>query len=370
MSPALLDLLGALDRSGDLIDAALRQAPAPPALAAGLAEVLHALYPAAPLAACLLWDVGQPYAFVLEGGVERLERAEALARGTAPARALGLEETQLAVEEIVVGGERRALLGLAPPPSTPADTTAAVQTLLRMCGRHLALRLQLQQAQTDASVTWLADVGELAGPVLHEVNNVLNSLFLHVALLQSAASTDKAGDVTAIRQLRSEVTSLLGQFQQYRQRDRAPPCPVELNAVLRDAIAGLRREAGDRGRAIAWSAAADLPPVLGTATDLRRLFTFLLRNALAAGDPGGDVMVRTEATAARVFCRVEDAGPHLPTEALEHYFDPVAPPREGTNGLELAACTALVRRLKGALRCDNTAGGRVAVTVELPVAAK
>jgi signal transduction histidine kinase len=369
MELALTDLLSALDRSADLIDGALAGGPAANSLAAGLAGALRALYPAAPLSACVVWEAGQPRASVLEDGPTQ-DRApalcQALAAGTAPARALGLPEDRLAVEEAVVEGQRRAVLVLALPPGAGAYTGAAVRTLLRACGRHLALRLQLREARGEAALTWLADIGELAGPVVHEVNNILNALFLHVALLESATPETLPADAGVLPQLRTRVTTVLRQFQQYRQGEPPVLHAVDLKAVLREAVGGLRREAAEEAGALRVVSLHDLPLVLGTAPDLRRLFTFLLKNALAASPGHGDVTVHTEAQAGKVSCRVEDPGPPVPPEALAHFFDPSTLTREGANGLELAACGTLVRRLQGTIQCENTAEGGFAVTVTLP----
>jgi signal transduction histidine kinase len=64
---------------------------------------------------------------------------------------------------------------------------------------------------------------------------------------------------------------------------------------------------------------------------------------------------------------MEDNGPGVAPELLPRLFEPEVVGRPGTQGLELAACKGLVRRLHGKIQADNLPGGGVAIVVELPV---
>jgi signal transduction histidine kinase len=109
--------------------------------------------------------------------------------------------------------------------------------------------------------------------------------------------------------------------------------------------------------------------VAGLPGDFKRLFVFLVRNAVAAlGEAAGTITVETELAAGRALLRVADNGPSLPGEVLSALFDPANPGREGTNGLELAACESLARRHLGKLRASERRGGGVVITLELPTA--
>ncbi len=77
-------------------------------------------------------------------------------------------------------------------------------------------------------------------------------------------------------------------------------------------------------------------------------------------------MVRTAALPGQVVLTVEDGGGDVDPERLNQLFEPCAPGREGTNGLEMAACKTIVRRLQGRIQADPRPGGGVTVTVELP----
>jgi C4-dicarboxylate-specific signal transduction histidine kinase len=108
--------------------------------------------------------------------------------------------------------------------------------------------------------------------------------------------------------------------------------------------------------------------VSGTSVDLQRLCTFLVRNAAAVTPPDARVIVQTARAEGKVLLRVEDAGPAVAPEEVPELFAPYPFRRKGTNGLELAACKSLVRRLQGRIAAENNSAGGVTIIAELPPA--
>jgi signal transduction histidine kinase len=224
----------------------------------------------------------------------------------------------------------------------------------------------------------LGDVAECASPVAHEVNNFLNSLLLHMAVLEMQIPPHQREGLEQIRREGKDLAALVQQWQNYRRRP-AGGSVTDLNQMawaavhqLAAATAGpvLRREEEGSGKGPAVRQDLHEGPlrVLGTSTELQRLCAFLLRNAAAVTPPGGTVTVRTRSAEGKVVLSIEDAGPAVAPEQLGELFIPYPARREGTNSLELAACKSLVRRLWGTIAAQNRPEGGVVVTVELPAA--
>ena len=210
----------------------------------------------------------------------------------------------------------------------------------------------------------LADSGELAGVVAHEFNDILNTIMLHVALVERTASEELRRDLTEIRNQSKTIAGLVRQFQRYGHLQRSEDRPIDVTGLIADTVNAL----ADASR-VTLQLEASLPPITANAADFKRLVTFLLRNALAATPPVGGISIRTKQADGRVLLSVQDSGPTLPAEALSHFFDLYFNGRAGSNGLELAACKRLVRRMHGDIRCENGAQGGLAVIVELPASA-
>jgi len=234
----------------------------------------------------------------------------------------------------------------------------------------------------------LADLGELAGPLVHEFNNLLNTWTLHLALLEQQ-TPGAAADLQGLRQQMRRMTAQVGRFQCYRQGD--PPVEgADLGWAVSRALQCLARaaqdgpdglpleiqpadEAGPNAVRVSLDLADDLPPVRSHEADLERLCRFLLRNAARAARVARssrmgnmEVTVRVFADKGEVVLTVEDSGPDVATALLPHVFEPDPKSREGVCGLELAACRSIIRRLNGRISARGRPGGGLTVEAVLP----
>jgi signal transduction histidine kinase len=366
---------------GEWVEEALDQAAGAAARATRLAQVLRRLAPSAPVTACLLRDAADVAVIVLDqtgtarpdwGAALRGPLAALAAPGAAAAlhamvvpRSLSLGATTLEAATVAHRGRCHGVLaaaGIAPAALAAAAGQLAVQ---------LSAEEQQREARREpAEQLRLALLGELARPVMHDLNNYLNVFLLQLAVIEAELPDRLRVDLTEIRRQGSAAAALIKQFQRYHQV--ATPGPVDLNRAVGEALTEL--QAGPPpgvagGLAVEQSLAPGLPPVLGSRLELRWACFFLLRNAAAVLPPeGGRLCVATRSAGDVVVADFADNGPGVDEERLPHLFDPGRGVREGTNTLELAACRNIVRRLRGNLTAENLPGGGVGVRLELPAA--
>src|SRR3954470_24396288 len=79
-------------------------------------------------------------------------------------------------------------------------------------------------------------VGEAAGVVSHELNNVFNNFVLMIAVLKRRLPEEVREELTPLRQQALLAADLQRQFDQYRGRRRQLPVPTDLNEVVRAAL--------------------------------------------------------------------------------------------------------------------------------------
>ncbi|GIW20027.1 MAG: hypothetical protein KatS3mg065_0323 [Chloroflexota bacterium] len=143
--------------------------------------------------------------------------------------------------------------------------------------------------------------------------------------------------------------------------------PVDLGAVVEEAVASMAPLAEERGVRVEVRAGAVL--VEGDPLRLRQLVANLLDNAIRHAPPGGRVWVNVEAEPGRVRLVVEDDGPGIRPEHLPRVFDRFwrAPgaPGEGS-GLGLAIAAWIVERHQGRIEAANRPEGGARFTVSLP----
>jgi signal transduction histidine kinase len=366
---SIADLLARIDRGGIAFAAAFRKEGDSSARAVQLAEVLRALWPAAALTACLLRD-GRAAVVLDQGGRPSPELATQLLTERAvgsPAGEIGLDNQLLLVEPAVIAGRWFGALAVSAPANGGTAAKEETRALLSDFARQLSLHFELEERQREVHIlrerlaeeNALAAIGELAGPVVHEFNNLLNTMLLQVAVMEQKVDESLLPDLRTIRRQGAGVIALVKQWQQCRRRPAATQCTLDVNSLIEEAAAV--------DPAVALDLTPRLPAVPGHATDFRRLVTFLLDNARAVSG-GNRVVVRTESAGDGVVFRVEDSGPAIPTETLPRLFEALGEDRPGTKRLELATCRTLVRRLQGKIRGENRTTGGVTVVVELPAA--
>lgn len=379
----LKDILSAFSRIPTLVNALLQQANLPAQRALLVTQTLRAVWPSSPLYACQLLEGSQSHLAALDAvGNARPEWAEKLAkemapadgkanrRGKTPARllqSLKLTDHTLTISPLTFQDHSFGSLALALPRKAVSDEDTLGRMLLTACADELARRLdqegQPQEGQEELTAqTALADIAELAGPLSHEFNDFLHMLLLHLAVLEPQVTEQLRSDLAEVRRQAAGITALIKQFQQYRRRQQPTATTVDLNRIVADVVAS-----HPSGVAVRMELAPHLPRVQGTTTDLKRLVTFLLRNAEAAAGPSGSVTLQTESAAEKVLLRVQDTGPSIEPDLLPKLFDAGTLGREGSLSLELAACKSLVKRCHGKIDGANGTEEGVVITVELPV---
>jgi hypothetical protein len=238
-----------------------------------------------------------------------------------------------------------------------------------------------------AEVDWLADLGEILGPVTHEFNNFLNTLLLQVAVLDLSAPQEVKSELAVIRRQGREVAAVVKQLQQLRRRRHGEAPPGDLNQAVVQATAALARRSVTSGSAPRIRVASgepasepgdvvvrlrlteDLPRASAGVSDLRRLCRFLVGGLAWAISTGGDMTLATDVSGAGLVLRVEVAGTdNQSVDATGSVAQLLEGPlsAEGPHRLELAACQSLVRRLSASLRIEARTEGRQVVVVDLP----
>jgi signal transduction histidine kinase len=231
--------------------------------------------------------------------------------------------------------------------------------LMLHCAREVGVLLErerLRAAQRRSQD--LIELGELAGPVMHELNNLLNALSLRLAVLEQEGGGLAAGAFDRVRDRSAAAAALISRFQGHRKGRAAQRRPIDLSRLLRrtaDQVGGLAAEGG-----------AASVRALCDETDLHNLLIFVVRfSASLAPGPEGQVRASLGAADGWASLRLDAAGP--PPQPGVDYFAPrdAAPP---ATGLELAACRSIVQRIGGRIRATAAGEGRVTILVELPAA--
>jgi len=232
--------------------------------------------------------------------------------------------------------------------------------------------LKQTQAQLVQS-TKLAAIGELAANIAHEINNPLTTVlgfasFLAERLPEGDSMREELGLIQEEASRARDIVRDLLQFS--RQRDFMPE-PTDLNTVLDQVIAMVRRHGAFSAIAVKEAYAPDLPPVEVDVPQIKQVFLNIVNNAVYAMADGGSLTIRTKRDGKTVRVAFEDTGPGIQPEHRDRLFDPffTTKPEVSGTGLGLSVSLGIVEKHSGTIEVESEIGTGTTFTVVLPLEA-
>lgn len=352
MTPAIDPLSSLAGRASDTFAAALEFAGDTSAQCKALVNALRNLWPNAGGWGVALRDAAGLHVSAVDGAGQRWTELEAtLADEGSPAPGA----TPVIVESLCL--QRREWGRMAIASSDPQ-----VRPFVAAAAPLLATHLALARGRADLDAESIrADIGELAGPLMHEVTNAFNNLQLNLMVLEQGAADLASINFGRLRSRMDYVTALVREVQEYRRTSPAPREPVDVNAAAEESLAGLRREEAEASAApfaVETDWAAALPPIHGARTDAVRCFALLFRNGLkAARGAGAAWRVGTGTSHGIAVLHIQIPGLIVPVESPSRLYDTLAAVCPQMSALELATAKSIARRFDARVSADCPAAG-------------
>ena len=113
---------------------------------------------------------------------------------------------------------------------------------------------------------------------------------------------------------------------------------------------------------------SSLPPTLGSASELREVFTNLIHNGIDAMPQGGTIRIKTFVEESTIVVKIEDNGSGIPAEVRHRIFDPFFTTKGvQSTGLGMSISYGIINRHKGTIDVDSTEGTGTTFTIRLPI---
>jgi two-component system, OmpR family, sensor histidine kinase KdpD len=312
----------------------------------------------------------------VEAQLESIGRRIARAAGASRARvALGPvpspRDGELAVR--LDARERRAWLYVS---GDCAWEKRDLERIAEPLGRLIDVALERERvgeraAETEASRR--ADVARTA--ILHAISHDLRS---PLTAITTAGSALRAPVTDAERLQLIEVIEAEGSRLARLVDDLLDLSKIEAGAVapqadwcdLHDVVSSAAAHVGG-DHPIVFSLPPDLPLVRADPTQLERVFSNLIENAVKFSPSGAPVQVTGGAANSRVTVRVSNAGPGIPKQHRARVFEPFfrgVEPRRAGSGLGLAICRGFVEANGGRIVLQSTHDRGTSFAVSFPLA--
>ena len=263
-----------------------------------------------------------------------------------------------------------------------ADDYVVKPFALRELEARIAAHLRSREIerQLHERESRLAAIGQMTSAVVHDLRNPLTLVkgyadLAHTLVLRGGDAATIARELDTVRTESDRLRRMIEEILDYA-RGGAPRLAVE-TLLARGFLAGvLQPLAADlRERGIETAVDLRLDAALQVTLDrdrVQRVLENLLTNAreaLATWGIAKRVWVRAWAEGGSLAVRVADSGPGIPTEAVEHLFEPFATGKQQGTGLGLVTVRNLVKAHGGDVRVEAKAPeGGAAFTVLLPLA--
>ncbi|MEM9977307.1 MAG: ATP-binding protein, partial [Cyanobacteria bacterium P01_D01_bin.2] len=246
----------------------------------------------------------------------------------------------------------------------PAEISASIlefggQLCLVAIVRDISDRKRAEQAQAA-----LAEVGELASMIVHEVRNPLTTVMMGLGALRNSQLSKR--DTLRLDLAASEaerLESLLNEILLYAKPQKLQTHQVDLAALTTEVLDTLRTQPSMADRLIVLKNTAGAIPIQGDIDKLKQVLINLVSNASEAIMPGDAVTCYLETGLNQVQLRIHNGGDPIPPEVLPQLTKPFFTTKSSGTGLGLAIVKRIVEAHQGSLTIESSAATGTITTV-------
>ena len=213
----------------------------------------------------------------------------------------------------------------------------------------------------------------LAAGVAHEIGNPLNSLHIHLQLmerkvrdLQSPEKTELEESIAVARDEISRLDSIVTQFLRAIRPAKPQLLPHNINSIVEEAVRFFAPEIKDRDIVVEEELRPDLPLLQVDRDQMKQVFYNVIKNSLEAMKRRGILRIRTDMDDTHVTVSFTDTGGGISAENLSRVFEPYFTTKASGTGLGLLIVRRIVREHGGEMAIQSSEGKGLTLTIRLP----
>jgi C4-dicarboxylate-specific signal transduction histidine kinase len=242
--------------------------------------------------------------------------------------------------------------------------------------RELMDLVRRQESQLEHS-TRLAELGEMAASISHELNQPLTGIrnyarnAYYMLEQKPGAEAEVKNNLRLISEQVDRAAKITNQMRELTRRADSVFLSLELNGVIRESVEFLLPQMKLSEVSVHLDLDDALPTVWGDRIRLEQVFLNLLANARQAMTDATSrslsITSRRDPAEPFVLAEVADTGRGFSEEQARRLFQPFYTTRPGGHGLGLSISRAIIQDHGGTLTAVGTEGAGAVFTVRLPI---
>ncbi len=217
----------------------------------------------------------------------------------------------------------------------------------------------------------LAELGEMAARVAHEVRNPLNAITgaAHYLAMEHAGDDTLQKFTSLIKRQAIRVNQVASDLLYVSKPLRTQFSPVQINAVLDQALDSVCEQLRAEHINVILDMAPDIPTLQVDEVQIEQAIQNLLRNAVEAMPGGGTLRISSALSSggSTVEIRIQDTGHGIAAQDRERIFQSFFTTKIRGTGLGLTIVQRVLKNHRGEITVEQPEKGGTLVRLQLPV---
>ncbi len=269
-------------------------------------------------------------------------------------------------KEITVDHPRKSLININVIPFDDNNLSGMVVVLKDITARK---RMEEDTKQSKLVETF----SNLAAGIAHEIGNPLNSLNIHLQLIDRETKKSKTGKKVNehISICRNEIKRLDEIINRFLLALRSSEKPMErksVNKIISSIVKLMQPEFNSKKIDLTISLNKNLPDTLLNEGEIKQLIVNILKNAIQSiNHAGGKISISTLQEPYYILINIKDNGAGISDSIKQKIFEPFFSTKESGSGLGLLIASRIVSEHKGTLEVESSKKNGTLIKIRLPV---
>jgi two-component system, sporulation sensor kinase A len=228
---------------------------------------------------------------------------------------------------------------------------------------------EMERLQMEKALARLAEIGELAATIVHEVRNPLTTIMMALNAFKKLQLADRFQEYLNLSLDEADrLERLLSQILLYSRPQTLDRSHIELNSFIAETLNILQTIPVAAGKHLNFSANTTPVNILADRDKLKQVLINLITNACEAVSIGDAISISLQKSENRRICiSIHNGGTPISADILPQLTKPFFTTKASGTGLGLAIVKRIVEAHDGELVIESSEGIGSIVKVQLPL---